>query len=129
MADIIKARGYDFLPLGFELSGAPGSGWAIFLKKTSEIAHARRGHNRAAFTRYWKSRIAMAIAKRGARAALDKARELAATSVPGAGATTDAGPLSGAEPPTVWEEGNHAPLGRVLSRAPCAEGESSAGGG
>ena len=118
-----------FSPWALSSRVHPVVGGQYFSKKTSEIAHARRGHNRAAFTRYWKSRIAMAIAKRGARAALDKARELAATSVPGAGATTDTGPLSGAEPPTVWEEGNHAPLGRVLSRAPCAEGESSAGGG
>ena len=67
----------DFLPMGFELAGAPGNGWATFLKKASKIAHERRGHNRAAFTRKWKARMAMTIAKRGAEAALEKVAKIA----------------------------------------------------
>ena len=81
----------------------------------------------------WTTRFAMTIAKRGARAALDKARELAATSAPVAGATADSGPLGEAEPPTLWEEGSYASLGRAFSRASLSAGgepvAGSAGGG
>ena len=75
----------------------------------------------------------MTIAKRGARVALDKARRLAATSASDAGATADAGPLGEAEPPTLWEEGSYASLGRAFSRASLSAGSEpvagSAGGG
>ena len=54
----------------------------------------------------------MTIAKRGARMALDKVRQIAAPSVRNVNSAADPGPLGGNEPPGLWEEGSYASLGR-----------------
>ena len=107
VVDVLSNMDIDFLPMGFELAGAPGNGWATFLKKASKIAHERRGHNRAAFTRKWKARMAMTIAKRGAEAALEKVAKIAGVRKfhkhPDIGSAVGAGPLGGSELPLTWE--------------------------
>ena len=115
LGDVLENLDLDFFPLGFELTGAPGRGWAIFLKKISRIAHDRRGHNRAAFCRKWKQRISLAIVKRGAQVAIRKAADIAAIRADGdpiAAAAAD-GPLTGNEPPLCWNGGDYASLGQA----------------
>ena len=73
MEDRVKARGMTFLAVGFETSGAETSACCELIKKLSEIAHARRGHDKAYFRARWLGDIAMTLAKRGAQVALDRA--------------------------------------------------------
>ena len=47
-----------------------------FLKRLSECAVQRRGHDPGYFVRRWKVDIAMTIAKRGAQAAIRRAHEI-----------------------------------------------------
>ena len=49
MQDRVRAIGYNFCPIAFEVDGAVGDTWSINLKQLSEIAHERRGSNRASF--------------------------------------------------------------------------------
>ena len=60
----------------FENGGAAGGSWAVLATKISDIAHERRGHDKIYFKRYWKTRIALTIAKRGVQAIIRRAREL-----------------------------------------------------
>ena len=70
MEERIRRQGKEFFPIAFETSGASTSQCSKLLKKLSEIALQRRGHNKAYFVRRWKSRIALALAKRGCEVAL-----------------------------------------------------------
>ena len=133
--DTLNSLDIDFLPLGFELSGAPGKSlsWATFLKKVSKVAHERRGHNREAFARYWTSRVIMTITRRGAQCALEKAAKVAGLrdfyALRGARKSSAWGPLSSAEPPLLWEDSNHAPVGRALEGLGGGPGGAGGAGG
>ena len=72
MEDRVAAQGMEFLALGMEISAATTSTCANFLKKLSEIAHRRRGHNKSVFKRRWTIDWGMLIAKRGASVALSR---------------------------------------------------------
>ena len=74
MEDRVKARGMKFLPLGFENDGATGASWAALIKKLSEVAHDRRGHDKLFFRRRWTADIAMTLAKRGVQVLLKRLR-------------------------------------------------------
>ena len=50
--------------------------WARYLKKLSEIAHTLRGHNEQRFMAKWRTRIAMALAKRGAQVAIRRSHAI-----------------------------------------------------
>ena len=69
----LQAVGIDFIPVGFETSGAQGSGFRAVIKKLSECAVQRRGHEKEYFERRWMVDIAMTIAKRGAQVAMRRA--------------------------------------------------------
>ena len=71
----------------------------------------------------------MTIAKRGARVALNKARQIAAPSVRNVNSAADPGPLGGNEPPGLWEEGNYTSLGRDFGSSRAADDASVAAGG
>ena len=73
MKDRLAAVGVEFVPVGFEVSGAQGSGFRTVIKRLSECAVQRRGHDKRYFVRRWTVDIAMVIAKRGAQAALNRA--------------------------------------------------------
>ena len=68
----IQRQGKEFFPVGFETSGASTSQCNKLLKKLSEIAHQRRGHNKAYFILRWKATLAMTLAKKGAEVALSR---------------------------------------------------------
>jgi hypothetical protein len=76
MVDRLDEVGVEFIAMGFETSGAQGSGFRTFLKRLSECAVQRRGHDPGYFVRRWKVDIAMTIAKRGAQAAIRRAHEI-----------------------------------------------------
>ena len=66
----------------------------MLIKKLSEKAHERRGHDKATFGRYWTTEIAMCLAKRGAQVALQRAFVLSAEEAVGLQvAHHDDGPL------------------------------------
>ena len=44
MEDRLAAVGVEFVPVGFEVSGAQGSGFRTVIKRLSECAVQRRGH-------------------------------------------------------------------------------------
>ena len=69
----LKARGIDFLPLGFDTSGTPGSSWSKLLKTLVETASERHGHDKQTFRMKWMTRMSCCLAKRGAQAALRRA--------------------------------------------------------
>ena len=70
MEERLRLRGMDCIPLIFEADGATTGTWARYLKKLSEIAHVRRGHNAKYFVAQWRTRVAMTLAKRGAQVAI-----------------------------------------------------------
>ena len=79
MQDRLRDHNIIFTPLAFEIGCAESGAWSKTLKKLSEIAHARRGHNIDYFKLWWNTEMAMCIAKRGAQAALrNAARSIAA---------------------------------------------------
>ena len=67
-------RAVSFAPLGFTVAGVAGATWSSILKKISDHAASRKGHNAQYFRRRWTVRLAMTLAKRGAAAALRRAR-------------------------------------------------------
>ena len=74
------------------------------IKKLSEIANIRRGHDQRYFSARWKTTIAMTLAKRGAQAAIRRSHELQGRSSTANNLHDyDDGPLSsfGVEPPVV----------------------------
>ena len=71
----------------------------------------------------------MTIAKRGARVALNKVRQIAAPSARNVISAADPGPLGGNEPPGLWEEGSYASLGRDFGSSLDAGGAPVAAGG
>jgi len=73
MEDRLDDMGIKFIAMGFEASGAQGSGFRTVLKRLSECAVQRRGHDPGYFERRWKVDLAMTIAKRGAQAAMRRA--------------------------------------------------------
>ena len=75
MEDRVKALGHEFVAAGAETSGALTPASVQLLKKLSEIAHKRKGHDKRVFMRKWVVRLGMILAKRGAQEAL--ARTLA----------------------------------------------------
>ena len=74
MEDYLRAIRINFVPLGFTIAGAPGANWSNLLKKISDEASVRKGHDAAYFRQRWTGEIAMLLAKRGAEAALRRAR-------------------------------------------------------
>ena len=70
----LKTRNISFAPLGFTVAGVAGATWSSILKKISDHAASRKGHNAQYFRRRWTVRLAMTLAKRGAAAALRRAR-------------------------------------------------------
>lgn len=70
MEERLRLQNLDCMPLIFEVDGATTGTWARYLKKLSEIAHSRRGHNSKYFAALWKTRVAMTLAKRGAQVAI-----------------------------------------------------------
>ena len=100
MEERLLKEGIDCMPLIFEVEGAATSTWTKYIKKLSEIAHTRRGHDQQYFTAKWKTIIAMTIARRGAEVGIRRCHALRN----GAGNDTDSnGRLStfGVEPPHV----------------------------
>ena len=98
------SQGYDCLPLVFEVDGATTKTFAKYIKKLSEIANIRRGHDQRYFSARWKTTIAMTLAKRGAQAAMRRSHELQGRSSTANNLHDyDNGPLSsfGVEPPVV----------------------------
>ena len=79
VVEALDKQDIDFLPLAFEVTGAAGDSWQTFISKISSIAHERRGLDRATFARQWKIKIAMAVARFGANAAVRRARACTAT--------------------------------------------------
>ncbi len=73
MEDRLRDHNIKFVPLAFEIGSAESGAWSKTLKKLSEIAHARRGHDKDYFRSWWTTEIAMCLAKRGAQAALRNA--------------------------------------------------------
>ena len=78
MEERVSGIGYHFKPVGLEVDGAVGDSWSYILKKLSEIAHERRGHNKATFRKKWTARIGMCLAKDGAKIAIKHANALVA---------------------------------------------------
>jgi hypothetical protein len=78
MEQEVSAIGKTFYPMGFETFGATTTQCTKLIKKLSEIAHERRGHDKETFRRYWTAEIAMCLAKRGAQVALSRAHALSA---------------------------------------------------
>jgi hypothetical protein len=76
MEERLLQRGMDCTPIIFEVDGATTGTWARYLKKLSEIAHTRRGHNEQRFMAKWRTRIAMALAKRGAQVAIRRSHAI-----------------------------------------------------
>jgi hypothetical protein len=70
MVERLRERNIRFVPLAFEVGGAETGEWSKLLKKLSEIAHSRRGHDPTYFRQRWSMEMAMCLAHRGARAAL-----------------------------------------------------------
>ena len=79
----LDEQGIRFIPLAIEIGGAETGAWSKYIKKLSEIAHARRGHDKAYFVMHWTSEIAMCLAKRGGEVALRHAYKTAANNVLG----------------------------------------------
>ena len=73
MEDRLRDHNLIFVPLAFEIGCAESGAWSKTLKKLSEIAHARRGHDKDYFRSLWTTEIAMCLAKRGAQQALRNA--------------------------------------------------------
>ena len=104
MEERLRSQGYDCLPLVFEVDGATTQTFANYIKKLSEIANVRRGHDQHYFTARWKTTLAMTIAKRTAQAAIRRSHELQGRHRTASELfTLDDGPLSsfGVEPPLV----------------------------
>jgi hypothetical protein len=106
MEERLRNNGYDCVPLVFEVDGATDGTFATYIKKLSEIANQRRGHDQAYFQSRWKTAIAMTLAKRGAQAAIRRARTVQCRTVPATGVDDDEygdGPLGtfGVEAPNV----------------------------
>ena len=81
-------------PIGFETFGATTTQCTTLIKKLSQKAHERRGHDKATFRRYWTTEIAMCLAKRGAQVALQRVFALSAEEAVGLQvAHHDDGPL------------------------------------
>ena len=76
MEERLLQRGMDCTPIIFEVDGATTGTWARYLKKLSEIAHTRRGHNEQRFMAKWRTRIAMTLAKRGAQVAIRRSHAI-----------------------------------------------------
>ena len=74
MEDRLRDHNLIFTPLAFEIGCAESGAWSKTLKKLSEIAHARRGHNKDYFRSWWNTEVAMCMAKRGAEVALRNTR-------------------------------------------------------
>ena len=72
MKDRVRAIGYHFCPIAFEVDGAVGDTWSRNLKQLSEIAHERRGSNRASFRTKWTARLGICLAKEGAKNAANR---------------------------------------------------------
>ena len=73
LEDVLRDHNIKFVPLAFEIGSAESGAWSKTLKKLSEIAHARRGHDKDYFRSLWTTEIAMCLAKRGAQEALRNA--------------------------------------------------------
>ena len=80
MEERLLQRGMDCTPIIFEVDGATTGTWARYLKKLSEIAHTRRGHNEKRFVAKWRTRIAMTLAKRGAQVAIRRSHAIQCSS-------------------------------------------------
>jgi len=76
MEERLKHNGYDCLPMVFEVDGATDGKFATFIKKLSEIAFIRRGHDQKYFADRWTTAIAMTIAKRSAQVGIRRAQTL-----------------------------------------------------
>ncbi len=94
MEQRVSALGKTFYPIGFETFGATTTQCTTLIKKLSQKAHERRGHDKVTFRRYWTAEIAMCLAKRGAEAALQRVFALSAEEAVGLQvAHHDDGPL------------------------------------
>ena len=66
----------SFWPLGFSTSGASATSYSTLIKKISDIAYERRGHDKRYFRHRWTVDIAMTLAKRGAQVAIRRSHKL-----------------------------------------------------
>ena len=73
----VANAGKEFYPVGFETFGAFTSQCTKLIKKLSEEAHRRRGHDKASFRLKWTVQLAMTIAKRGAQTAVSRIHSIA----------------------------------------------------
>ena len=73
MQQIIRSQGQQFYPIGFETYGASTPQLTALLKKLGEEAVRRRGRHKMSFIRFWKTELAMTIARRGAQVAVRRA--------------------------------------------------------
>ena len=76
MEERLRLRGMDCTPLIFEVDGGTTGTWARYLKKLSEIAHTRRGHNASYFAARWRTIMGMTLAKRGAQGAIRRSHKV-----------------------------------------------------
>ena len=76
MEERLNNNGYECTPLVYEVDGAATGTWAKYIKKLSETAFTRRGHDQKYFEARWKTTIAMTLAKRGAQAGIRRTQTL-----------------------------------------------------
>jgi hypothetical protein len=68
--ELLRLMNIDCTPFIYEVDGATTGTTANYIKKLSEIAKSRRGHDQQYFCAKWKTAIAMVLCKRGAQVAI-----------------------------------------------------------
>jgi len=68
--ELLRLKNIDCTPFIYEVDGATTGTTANYIKKLSEIAKSRRGHDQQYFCAKWKTAIAMVLCKRGAQVAI-----------------------------------------------------------
>ena len=76
MGERLEGQGLTFLPVAMEIGGAMSGSGASFLKRLSELALERRGHDKIYFRKLWTTRIVMATIKRGIQGSIRNARAI-----------------------------------------------------
>ena len=79
--EYLKAREIKFVPFAVEGTGALGPAVSPFIKQVSQEAKNSGSCSSApAFRRYWRTRLAMCLARERADAALDRVHDLCSKS-------------------------------------------------
>ena len=66
----LRLKHIDCTPFVYEVDNVTTGTTANYIKKLSEIAKSRRGHDQQYFCAKWKTAIAMVLCKRGAQVAI-----------------------------------------------------------